>query len=96
MSAASTSVAAPFTRFEPYRYQPGLPPRFDDPRLGECVEFWNGGPLSLSPGQPVVIGFPQDEGVRRNFGRPGALQAPSEIRHWLYRLSPWDVLRRGF
>jgi formiminoglutamase len=93
MSAASISVAAPFTRFEPYRYLPGVPPRFDDPRLGECVEFWNGGPLSLSPGQPVVIGFPQDEGVRRNFGRPGAAQAPGEIRRWLYRLSPWDVLR---
>ena len=27
MSAASTNVAAPFTRFEPYRYQPGMPPR---------------------------------------------------------------------
>jgi formiminoglutamase len=93
MSAVSTSVAASFKRFEPYHYQPGIPPRFDDPLLGECVEFWNGGPLSLSPGQPVIIGFPQDEGVRRNFGRPGAAEAPGEIRRWLYRLSPWDVLR---
>jgi formiminoglutamase len=92
MSAESTNVAAPFTRFEPYRYQPGVPPRSDDPRLGECVEFWNGGPLSLAPGQPVIIGFPQDEGVRRNFGRPGAAGAPGEIRRWLYRLSPWDLL----
>jgi formiminoglutamase len=93
MSAASISVAAPFTRLEPYRYIPGAAPRFDDPRLGECVEFWNGGPLSLTPGQPVIIGFPQDEGVRRNQGRPGAAEAPREIRRWLYRLSPWDVLR---
>src|SRR5260370_36041859 len=92
MSAASMSVAAPFTRLEPYRCQPGVPPRFDDPRLGECVEFWNGGPLSLAPGQPVVIGFPQDEGVRRNYGRPGAAAAPAEIRRWLHRLSPLDVL----
>jgi formiminoglutamase len=93
MSAASTSVAAPSTRFEPYRYQPGAPPRPDDPRLGECVTFSTGDPVPLSPGQPVVIGFPQDEGVRRNFGRPGAAEAPREIRRWLYRLSPWDVLR---
>jgi formiminoglutamase len=93
MSAASLNVAAPSSRFEPYRYEPGVPPRSDDPRLGECVTFWSGGPLSLSPGQPVVIGFPQDEGVRRNHGRLGAATAPGEIRRWLYRLSPWDVLR---
>jgi formiminoglutamase len=93
MSAASTSGAAPFTRFEPYRYQPGVPARPDDPRLGEYVEFWSGDALSLSAGQPVVIGFPQDEGVRRNHGRPGAAEAPREIRRWLYRFSPWDVLR---
>src|SRR5438105_13210107 len=93
MSAASTSVAAPSTRFEPYQYQPGVPPRPDDPRLGESVTFSTGAPLTLSPGQPVVIGFPQDEGVRRNLGRPGAAEAPRAIRRWLYRLSPWDVLR---
>jgi formiminoglutamase len=93
MSAASTSVVAPSTRFEPYRYQPGAPPRPDDPRLGECATFSTGDPVPLSPGQPVLIGFPQDEGVRRNFGRPGAAEAPREIRRWLYRLSPWDVLR---
>jgi formimidoylglutamase len=36
------------------------------------------------------VGFPQDEGVRRNHGRPGAAEAPREIRRWLYRLTPWD------
>jgi formiminoglutamase len=43
----------------------------------------------------VLIGFPQDEGVRRNQGRPGAAAAPGAIRHWLYRLgsqsAPDDV-----
>jgi formiminoglutamase len=39
----------------------------------------------------VLVGFPQDEGVRRNLGRPGAAQAPQAIRHWLYRLTPTDV-----
>jgi formiminoglutamase len=29
--------------------------------------------------------------VRRNGGRPGAAEAPQSIRHWLYRLTPWDA-----
>jgi formiminoglutamase len=41
-------------------------------------------------GRPVLIGFPQDEGVRRNQGRPGAAEAPAAIRRWLYRLTPCD------
>jgi formiminoglutamase len=36
------------------------------------------------------VGFPQDEGVRRNGGRTGAAAAPEQIRHFLYRLTPWD------
>ena len=35
----------------------------------------------------VLLGVPQDEGVRRNGGRPGATQAPTEIRRALYRLT---------
>jgi formiminoglutamase len=46
----------------------------------------------LLPGRPILVGFPQDEGVRRNEGRPGAAQAPAAIRHWLYRLTPWDAV----
>lgn len=34
----------------------------------------------------VIVGCPQDEGVRRNNGRPGAAEAPHEIRAHLYRL----------
>lgn len=33
----------------------------------------------------VLVGCPQDEGVRRNGGRIGARQAPAEIRRALYR-----------
>ena len=44
--------------------------------------------MSLQRGQPVLLGFPQDEGVRRNQGRTGAVRAPEAIRHWLYRLTP--------
>lgn len=38
----------------------------------------------------MLIGFPQEEGIRRNNGRPGAAQAPAEIRRWLGKLTPWD------
>jgi formiminoglutamase len=40
----------------------------------------------------VLIGFPQDEGVRRNGGRPGTGSAPREIRRWLARLVPYDCV----
>jgi formiminoglutamase len=36
----------------------------------------------------VVVGFPSDEGVRRNGGRPGAADGPDAIRRALYRLTP--------
>jgi formiminoglutamase len=36
----------------------------------------------------TLIGFPVDEGVRRNSGRVGAALAPDEIRQSLYRMSP--------
>lgn len=39
----------------------------------------------------MILGFPQDEGVRRNGGRAGAAEAPAEIRRWLYRLVAIDL-----
>jgi formiminoglutamase len=36
----------------------------------------------------VLLGFPTDEGVLRNGGRPGAARGPAEIRRWLARLTP--------
>ncbi|HEY7156556.1 MAG TPA: formimidoylglutamase [Gemmataceae bacterium] len=92
MSNASSSAAAWYTRLEPVA-PPEAPRRPDDPRLGECVEFWCKGPPALRAGRPVLVGFPQDEGVRRNQGRPGAAAAPAAIRHWLYRLTPWDAAK---
>jgi formiminoglutamase len=90
MSSTSANAAAWDSRLEPAAPPADLPARPDDPRLGESVEFWQSGPPSLRPGRPVLVGFPQDEGVRRNLGRPGAAAAPAEIRRWLYRLTPWD------
>ena len=36
----------------------------------------------------MLIGCPQDIGVQRNHGRPGAAKAPDVIRNFLYRLKP--------
>jgi formiminoglutamase len=63
--------------------------------LGEVVEFWDGDPSAIRHGRAVLIGFPQDEGVRRNGGRPGAAEAPREIRRFLYRLTPWHATRNA-
>jgi len=40
------------------------------------------------PPRAVLVGFPCDDGVRRNGGRPGAAEAPPKIREWLYRFLP--------
>jgi formiminoglutamase len=89
MSNGSSSAAAWSTWLEPYR-RDEVPRRADDPRLGEVIESWSGGLPALRPGRAVLLGFPQDEGVRRNHGRTGAAEAPNAIRHWLDRLTVWD------
>ncbi len=90
MSGASSSGAEWFSRLEPVRRAEDVFRRDDDPRLGEVIEPWHGNTAALRPGRAVLLGFPQDEGVRRNHGRVGAAEAPHEIRRWLYRLTPWD------
>lgn len=54
-----------------------------DPRLGEIVRH---APEEYAAAKLVLLGCPQDEGVRRNGGRVGAAGAPTEIRRYLYRL----------
>ncbi len=59
----------------------------NDPRMGDIVlrdreRFENV--------DVVLIGVPQDEGVKRNKGRPGAKKAPDEIRKYLYRHTPFN------
>lgn len=72
----------------PFLEPPDPPPARaseDDPRIGALL----GGQLS-HPGEArvVLVGFPCDEGVRRNGGRPGAAGGPEALRRCLYRLTP--------
>lgn len=54
-----------------------------DPRIGDLIQ-------KKEPAHPlmVLIGFPSDEGVRRNSGRTGASAGPDHIRQALYKLTP--------
>jgi len=55
----------------------------NDVRLGEEVKHaWE----DYSTATTILIGCPQEEGVRRNKGRLGTAQAPRAIRTALYRL----------
>jgi formiminoglutamase len=56
----------------------------DDPRLGR----WLAAQDSADGARVVLVGFPSDEGVRRNGGRPGAADGPDAIRRALYNLTP--------
>src|SRR5687768_11474082 len=64
-----------------------------DPRLGEIV-FSD--PEHYKDSDIVVLGCPQDEGVRRNNGREGAALAPDAIRTQFYRLTPFNIRHHIF
>lgn len=65
----------------------------NDPRLGEVVGSEE---ADYSGADIVILGCPQDEGVRRNHGRPGAAGAPTAIRAQFYKLSTFNINRRIF
>ncbi|MBZ0305651.1 MAG: formimidoylglutamase [Anaerolineae bacterium] len=71
-------------------YQRGDP---NDPRLVEIVQFDE---KFYSDSQVVLLGCPQDEGVRRNKGRVGAASAPDTIRSYFYRLAAPEIFPRIF
>jgi formiminoglutamase len=53
-----------------------------DPRLGHLLGT---GLKEDEAPEAVILGFPSDEGVRRNGGRVGAAQGPGALREALYR-----------
>jgi formiminoglutamase len=64
----------------------------DDPRLGR----WLAG-RALDPETRVaLVGFPSDEGVRRNGGRTGAALGPRALREALYKMTPDAVAPAPF
>jgi formiminoglutamase len=56
-----------------------------DPRLGHLL---GAGVAAGARPRAIIAGFPVDEGVRRNGGRPGAAEGPAAIRRQLARLTP--------
>lgn len=65
----------------------------DDPndlRLGDIVMT---SPKDYKSAEIVLLGLPQDEGVRRNKGRVGAKDAPDAIRRCFYKLVAKDGLK---
>ena len=65
----------------------------NDPRLGEIVRSE---PKDYASADIVIVGCPQDEGVRRNGGRVGAADAPRAIREQFYKLTPFNFKKRVF
>jgi formiminoglutamase len=65
----------------------------NDPRLGETV---HSDPAQYDLADIVILGCPQDEGVRRNNGRIGAADAPNAIREQFYRLTTFNINRNIF
>lgn len=64
----------------------------DDRRLGDLVRPYDVAQDSLSFAEGrrtfVVGGYPDDEGIRLNGGRPGAALAPASIRKPFYKMTP--------
>ena len=54
----------------------------NDKRLGDIVTWLE---IDYSRSKIVLLGCPQDEGVKRNHGRTGAAEAPIHIRKCLYK-----------
>jgi formiminoglutamase len=65
----------------------------NDPRMGEYVRS---APEQYASTDIVIIGCPQDEGVRRNSGRPGAAAAPDAVRKQFFKLTTMNMRSRIF
>lgn len=65
----------------------------NDPRLGEIVGREE---IDYEQAEIVILGCPQDIGVRARNGRVGAAKAPAAIREQLYKLTPFGIRKRLF
>lgn len=64
-----------------------------DPRLGAVVQCSEEG---YSSADIVILGYPQEEGIRRAGGREGSAEGPNAIRDQFYRLTTFDIKRDIF
>ncbi len=64
-----------------------------DPRMGEIVQSE---PDHYESADLVILGCPQDDGIRRAGGRPGAASAPDAIRQQFYRLTTFNMKKKVF
>lgn len=69
--------------------------RSADPSDRSMGEIVSSRPEDYHQSRIVQLGYPEDEGVRRNHGRAGAADAPREIRRQLFRLSAPATLLEG-
>ncbi len=65
----------------------------NDPRIGEVVRTQT---EHYAAADVVILGCPQDEGVRRNRGRAGAAEAPDAIRKQFYKLTTFNLKKKVF
>ncbi len=61
----------------------------EDPRLGDLVSTEKN-----FKDVYVIGGYPDDEGIRANGGRPGAKDAPAVIRKYFYKMTPHLLSRK--
>jgi formiminoglutamase len=59
----------------------------EDVRLGELFKPCTLDLEHLQTDDYVILGYPDDEGIKLNGGRPGASEAPKFIRQFLYKMS---------
>ena len=65
----------------------------NDPRMGDIV---GDAQDDYAAADIVILGCPQDEGVRRNGGRVGAAEAPNAIREQFYKLTTFNIKKKIF
>ncbi len=84
------------------RMKPTTPSLFfskNDPkdlRLGDLVLPGEEKNLNSSSASWVLLGYPDDEGIRLNEGRPGAALGPDRIRKFFYKMTPFKIPTKKF
>ena len=64
-------------------------PRPQDTRIGEYVKaISEEGVQRLKEPGTILLGYPDDEGIRANFGRVGSADGPDAIRSAFFKLAP--------